>query len=383
MFKKILIANRGDVAVSIIRSCKELGIKTVAVYSAVDAESLHSNLADERYCIGPADPELSYCNIDAILSTAKYCGADAIFAGYGFLAESAEMARRCNEIGITFIGAKADVLDELSDTKKVKTKVREAGVPISEKKLVGRPKIIDIQLICDTNGKIIVVGDRDSSYRQGANRLIGESPAPEISEKTRRKLYRYAKKIAALYNYVGVGSAVFYVDQFGTCCFYCFVARLQVGCAITEIQNRINLTKWQIRISAGEDLGFTEDDIVHKGHTIGCRILAMHPETQMPSTGQISILHVPSGMGVRFDTAIYQNCKIPMEYEPMLAKLIVHAYSRNETIVKFRGALDELVTEGVHNNSEIYRELSYSEEFVKGEYDITSYDKFMRARKML
>ncbi len=381
MFKKILVANRGDIAVSIIRSCKELNIKTVAVYSSVDAESLHVNLADESYCIGPAAPELSYCNVNAILCTAIHSGADAIYCGYGFLAESYELAKRCREIGITFIGPSPETIEALGDENAVKAKVKEAGIPINERKLSSRPKLIDIQLVCDNSGAILAIGDRDSSFKHGNNRLMGETPAPEISDKTKKKLYRYARKIAELFDFVGVGSVIFYVDQFGTCCFYKFVPRLQVGCAITEIQSRVNLTKWQIRISAGENLTFTENDLIRTGHTMGCRIRAIHPITLMPSAGQISILHVPGGIGIRLDTAIYQNCKITMDYEPMLAKLVVHANSREEAIRKLDNALTELVTEGVHNNCEIYREIISSDEFISGEYDITSYVKFMSARK--
>ncbi len=380
MFRKILIANRGDIAVSIIRSCRELDIKTVAVFSTADLESLHANLADESYCIGPADLSKSYCNVDIILCTAVLSGADAIYVGYGFLAESAELSRRCAEAGITFIGAAPGLLDLLADEAAVKALMKEAGIPTNEKKLHGAPKQIDIQLVCDNSGTVLIAGERDSSYKHNSTRLIGESPSGAMSEKTRKKLYKASRRIVEALKFVGIGSANFYIDRDGNYSFARFVPRLQVGCAITETHSRINLTKWQIRIAAGENLTFTESELNTRGHTIGCRIYAVHPVTQMPSAGQISILHVPGGVGVRFDTACYQNYRIPVEYEPMLAKLIIHASSREEAIRKMKNALRELVTEGIHNNSEIFKEIMETDDFITGDYDITSYDRFMCTR---
>ncbi len=380
MFKKILIANRGDVAVSMIRSCKELSVKTVAVYSASDMESLHVSLADESYCIGPADPQKSYCNVDAIICTALNCGADAVYVGYGFLSESIDLAEKCKEAGITFIGPAPELLSFLSDEAEVKALMRELAIPTNMNRLHGAPKEIDIQLIADEFGTLLAIGDRDSSYIKNGTRLMGESPAYALSDKTRKKLYKAAKKIAGALNFVGVGSVNFYVDYEGNHVFKKFVPRLQIGCAITEVQSRINLTKWQIRIAAGDALAFSDENLFHGGNSIGCRIYAIDPSNDMPQAGEVSILHIPCGLGVRIETAVYQNCTIPPQYEPLLAKLVVHAGSRDEAIIKMKNALSELVTEGVINNSELFADILNSEDFLSGDYDITAYSKLISKR---
>ncbi|MBR6649786.1 MAG: hypothetical protein IKL36_00060 [Clostridia bacterium] len=380
MFNKVLIANRGDIAVSMIRSCKELGIKTVAVYSSADMESLHISLADESYCIGPADPMKSYCNADVITCTAINCGADAVYVGYGFLAESIPLIEKCKAAGITCIGPDTAIIEFLSDKSAVKNLMRELAVPTNMNRLHGAPKEIDIQLIGDSSGALYVIGDRDSSYINNTTRLMGESPAYAVSDKTRKKLYKAAKKIAGALNFVGVGSINFYVDREGNHVFKQFVPRLQVGCAITETQCRINLTKWQIRIAAGETLSFSDEDLFLAGCTLGCRIYAVNPANDMPQTGEVSILHIPCGLGVRIETAVYQNCTLPLEYEPILAKVIVHAGNREEAIIKMKNALSELVTEGVINNSELFIDFLNTEEFQSGDYDITSYSKLLSKR---
>lgn len=380
MFKKILIANRGDVAVTMIRSCKELEIKTVAVYSSADMESLHVSLADESYCIGPADPQKSYCNVNAIVCTALNCGADAVYVGYGFLSESIALAEKCKEVGITFIGPGTELMRFLSDESEVKALMRELAIPTNMNRLHGAPKEIDIQLIADNNQNLLAIGDRDSSYIKNGTRLMGESPAYALSDKTRKKLYKAAKKIASTLNFVGVGSVNFYVDSEGNHVFKKFVPRLQIGCSITETQSRINLTKWQIRIAAGEALTCNSDELLHTGCTLGCRIYALDPTNDMPQAGQVSILHIPSGLGVRIETAVYQNCTLPLEYEPLLAKLVVHAGSRDEAIIKMKNALSELVTEGVINNSELFTDILNSDDFRSGNYDITAYSKLISKR---
>ena len=380
MFEKILIANRGDIAVTMIRSCKELGVKTVAVYSSADMESFHVNMADESYCIGPADPAKSYCNVDAIVCTALNCGADAVYVGYGFLSESVELSGKCREVGLTYIGPSTELLTFLADKAAVKAMMRELAVSTNVNRLLGAPKEIDVQIVADGAGNLLAVGDRDSSYVDNATRLMGESPAYALSEKTRKKLYKAAKKIAQALDFVGVGSVNFYVDRDGNHVFKQFVPRLQVGCAITEVQCRINLTKWQVRIAAGENLEFSEAELLENGCTLGCRIYAVNPENNMPQAGEISILHIPCGLGVRMETAVYQNCKLPVEYEPMLAKLVVHAGNREEAVLKMKNALSELVTEGVINNSELFIDILNSEDFQSGDYDITSYSKLISKR---
>ncbi len=380
MFKKILVANRGDIALTIIRSCKELDIKTVAVYSSADMESIHVGLADESYCIGPADPQKSYCSVDAILCAALNCGADAVYVGYGFLADSVELSEKCRQAGITFIGASPELLTALADQQELKATLKELAVPTNEKRLRGIPKIIDVQFIADKAGNIVVIGDRDTSYIHEGNRIMGESPAPSLDDKTRKKIYKATKKIVSAYNHVGVGSVIYYIDHEGNHVFLRFVPGLQIGSAISEVHSKIDLVKWQIRIFAGALLTFTEADLINCGTTMGCRIYAINPETNMPSAGEISILHIPGGFGIRIETAIYQNYKLPREYDPMLAKIVVTAGDREETARKLANALREFVSEGVDNNCEIYKHILTSPEFVSGEYDITAYSKLFSAR---
>ncbi len=377
MFKKILVANRGDIAVRIIRACREIGVSTVAVYSSADIESLHANLANESYCIGSENPSHSYRNIDAILCAAVNSGADAIHPGYGFLADDPELPGRCRELGITYIGASPELIEQLNDEEITRSIMKAAGIPTNEKKLKSVPKIIDVQIISDSSGRIIVVGDRDMSYNYNSYRLMGEAPACGISEKVRKKLHKSAIAAVQALNYVGVGNASFYVDTDGNYCIKRFVPRLQVGCSITEMQSRVDLIHWQIRIAAGELISFSESTICRFGHSIGCRIYAIHPEQFYPSTGRINILHIPGGYAVQFDTAVYQGCSIPLAYEPLLGKLMVYSRTREHAIRKIKAALKELVTDGVYNNSEIYYNIIDSEEFISGDYNTESYNSHM------
>ena len=381
MFKKILIANRDEVAVRIIRACKNMNIRTVSVCSSADLEALHTNLAHESYCIGPPEIEKSYCNIDAILCAAVNSGADAIHPGYGFLADSAELSRRCRELGITFIGAPPELMEICADDQAAAAVMKEAGIPTSYKKLKSSPKLVDIQIARDNTGRIVIVGDRDTSISHDTNRLMGEAPAYGILEKVRKKLYKAATAAAEVLDYVGIGSINFFVDKEGNFCFDRFVPRLQVGCAITELQSRIDLVHWQIRLAAGDIMNFSENTLCRSGHAIGCRIFAVHPDTHHPSAGKLNILHVPGGICVQFDTAMYQGCTIPREYQPLIGKLIVYARTRPPALQKMKSALKEIVTDGVYNNSENYYEMLGSEAFVSGEYDINSYRDFLEAKQ--
>ncbi|MBQ7836538.1 MAG: hypothetical protein IJ389_04720 [Clostridia bacterium] len=377
MFKKILVACRGDIAVRIIQNCREIGVESVAVCSEADLKAFHTNLATKAYCIGPAELEKSYYNIDAILCTAVNCGADAIHPGYGPLSESVELSRRCRELGITFIGASPELLELIHNKDELEKRLKEAGVPVS-KRLGSLPKQIDIQLVCDSTGNIVVVGDRDASICHGANRLIYEAPAYGISEKVRKKLYKSAVAAARSIGFVGVGSIIFFVDNSGKYYFKKFVPRLQVGCSVTEMHSRIDLIHWGIRLSAGDLINFGESTICRFGHAIACRIFAVHPESLLPSPGKIDILHIPEGLYVQFYTSVYQGYTMPREYQPLLGNLIVYSRTRPHAIRKLRSAIGELVTEGVYNNSEIYSQIISDEAFASGEYDISFYDAFMR-----
>lgn len=372
MFKKILIANRGEIAVRIIRACKSLGICSVAIRSISDSESLHSNLADESYCIGAADVEDSYMNIDSIICTAILCGADAIHPGYGFLAESFEFARRCEENGIAFIGPDSDKLESILSEEVIRNTLEELNIPISEAKLKSSPKKIDIQFMRDQNGRIVVLGDRDSSFGILGKRHIGEMPSPMISEKTRKRLIRCAEALTEKVDYVGIGNIVFFVDTKGNYCFHRFIPRLQKGCAIAEMHTRIDMVQWQIRIAAGEAIDFPDSAVGTGGCTVGCRIMSSFPQNMVPSAGRVNILHIPGGMDVSFDTAVFQGCRIPTEYEPLLGKMVVHAMTREDAIRKLDAALSELIIDGAYNNREFLRSLINSEIFLSGEYTVDS-----------
>ncbi len=377
MFKKILIANRGEIAVRIIRSCREMGIKTVSVYSSADAEALHTNLAHEAYCIGPAEIEKSYLNIDAILCAALNCGADAIHPGYGFLADSPELSKRCKELGIKYIGASPEIIEASLNREATAAILKDTRIPTRLSRLNPAQKQIDVQLVRDFTGRCVIVGDRDSSTCHDKYRLIGEAPAYGITEKIRKKLHKAAVAAAEVFGFEGVGSAVFLVDSAERYCFNRFIPRLQVGYSVTEMQSRIDLIHWQIRLAAGDIINFGESTICRFGHSIGCRIFAIHPDSLIPSTGKLGLLHVPGGLYVQFHTDMYQGCSIPTEYQPLLGKLVVYSRTREHAIRKIRSALKELVTDGVYNNSEIYFDMFGSEEFTSGEYDIGFYDKHM------
>ncbi len=434
MFSKILIANRGEVAVRIIRACKEMGIATVAVYSDADAEALHANLADESYCIGPAPVSKSYLNMDAVLAAAKGSGAQAIHPGYGLLSENPEFARKCKECGLVFIGPDSEIISKMGDKDEARRTMAAAGVPViegtgvlkdvsearSEAEKIGYPvlikarsggggrgirpvfsadelegafesasaeaqsafgdgglymekylkpvKHIEVQLLCDGAGRICVLGDRDCSVQRRNQKLIEEAPAPTVSAETREKLYGAAKRAASAVGYEGVGTVEFLVSPDGSFRFMEMNTRLQVEHSVSEMVCGIDIVKWQIRVAAGLPISFDDSEIGTLGHAIECRICAEHPFTFMPAAGKIDMLHVPGGMGVRFDSAIYQDYSVPPCYDSMLGKLIVYSHTREEAVRKMRSALSELVIDGIWNNSELYLELLARPEFADGTY---------------
>ena len=381
MFKKILIANRGESAIRIIRACKELGIQTVAVRSDTDGESLHVSLADESYCIDASDTSQSYMNVDAIMCTAINSGADAVHPGNSFLCESNELAKRCAENGITFIGPSAEQMDRILSVKAVAEEIKGIGVPVNENRLKGSPKRIDVPFLRDGTGRTVILGDRDSSYRIMGKRYLGETPAPTLSAKLRKKLYRSAVMIADLFEYEGIGNIVFYTDKKENYCYHRFIPRLQKGCAITEMHTRIDIVKWQIIIAAGEAISFPDSEVANAGHTIGCRLSSTASQNMVPSSGRVNILHIPGGMDVRFDTEVYQGCRLPAEYDPMLGVLIVHSVSREEALRKLDSALAELVIDGAYNHGELLREALRSEDVLSGEYNIESFGEFINKKE--
>lgn len=443
MFSKILIANRGEIAVRIIRACKEMGISTVAVYSEADREALHVSLADEALCIGGPQVKDSYLNMTAILSAAVATGAQAIHPGYGLLSENAKFAKLCESCHIVFIGPSAEIINKMGDKDEARRTMKAAGVPVvpgcdvvedakeAHKKAdeIGYPllckaraggggrgirlvnhtgefenafqtasnealsafgdgavylekflspvKHIEMQIICDDHGNVVCLGERDCSVQRKNQKLIEESPSPVVTEEIRAKMVEVSIKAAKAVGYRGVGTIEFLFDRDQNYYFMEMNTRLQVEHPVTELVTGIDLVKWQIRVAAGLPLSFTQKDIKIEGAAIECRINAEDPNNNFcPSCGRITLLHVPGGPWVRFDTALYQDYFIPPYYDSMMGKLIVYAKTREEAIRKMQAALCELVVEGVEHNSELQMDILNDEEFKSGRY----YTNFMSKR---
>lgn len=435
MFSKILVANRGEIAVRIIRACKEMGISTVSVFSEADRDALHVNLADESVCIGPAAVKDSYLNMPAIISAAVTTGAEAIHPGYGLLSENAKFVSLCEQCNIVFIGPSAQIISKMGDKDEARRTMKEANVPVIpgsdiivdvkaaklEAGKIGFPllikasaggggrgirlvnsseelensffsasteaknafgdgsvymekylhpvKHIEMQLICDNHGNVVCLGERECSVQRKNQKLIEESPSAAISDETRQKMIEVSTRAALAVGYRNAGTIEFLYDKKGNFYFMEMNTRLQVEHPVTEMVTGIDLVKWQIRAAAGMPLSFKQKDIKITGHAIECRINAENPARDFrPSCGKISLLHIPGGPWVRFDTALYQDYCIGPFYDSMIGKLIVHAVTREEAIRKMQAGLCELVIEGVDHNSELQMEILSSPEFKSGEY---------------
>jgi acetyl-CoA carboxylase biotin carboxylase subunit len=435
LFSKILIANRGEIAVRIIRACKEMGIATVAVFSEADRDALHVNLADESFCIGAPRAKDSYLNMTAILSAAVVSGALGIHAGYGLLSENARFAQLCAECGLVFIGPPADVISRMGDKDEARKTMALAGVPVipgtgvlsgveeateaAEK--IGYPllikaraggggrgirlvstaeefalaylsasaeaesafgdgavylekylfpvKHVEMQLLCDQCGGVVCLGERECSVQRKNQKLIEESPSPAVNGKLRAAMMDVCVLAARASGYVNAGTIEFLLDRDGNFYFMEMNTRLQVEHPVTEMVTGIDLVKWQLRIAAGLPLQFKQRDIDLQGCAIECRINAEQPEQNFrPSCGRISLLHIPGGPWVRFDTALYQDYVVPPFYDSMIGKLIVHAKTREEAIRKMQAALSELVVEGIDHNTELHMEILSDERFRSGSY---------------
>ena len=433
MFTKILIANRGEIAIRIIRACKEMGISTVAVYSEADKESLHVALADQAICIGGARAEDSYLNGQRILSAALYTGAQAIHPGYGFLAENAGFADLCRKYGVKFIGPSGEVIskmgdkdaarrlmkanhvpttpgtDILKDAAEAQAAAEKIGYPVLIKAsaggggkgigLVERPedmerafetasaeaekafgdgrmymekyldpvKHIEVQLLADEAGHIVCLGERECSIQKNNQKLIEESPSPAVDPETRKKLMDTATRAARAAGYVNAGTVEFLMDKDRNFYFMEMNTRLQVEHPVSELVTGVDIVKWQIRIAAGVELDFTQEDIQVQGAAIECRINAL-------GAGKVDFFHIPGGPWVRFDTFLYQGYDIPPYYDSMLGKMIVYSSTREEAIRKMQSALCELVIGGAKNNIESQIEIIRDKRFKDGDY----YTDFMR-----
>ena len=445
MFSKILIANRGEIAVRIIRACNEMGISTVAVYSEADANSLHVNLADESYCIGPALLKDSYLNMTAIIDVAIATGCQAIHPGYGLLSENARFAELCEKCNVKFIGPHYSVIAKMGDKDEARRTMKAAGVPVvpgldeiadvAEAKAfaakIGYPVIVkasaggggrgirivekeedfetavalasnealsafgngkvylekfltdvkhvEMQIVADEQGNVVCLGERDCSMQRKNQKLIEESPCVVLKEDVRREMMRCAVLAAKAVNYTSLGTIEFLLDKNNDFYFMEMNTRLQVEHPVTEYVTGIDIVKWQIRIAAGVEFMYKQEDIRFRGCAIECRINAEDVRKNFrPCCGRINLLHIPGGPWVRFDTAIYQDYMIPPYYDSMIGKLIVFARDRTEAIRKMQAALCELVIEGVCTNAELSGDILAEPEFKSGEYCTNFLDKFLK-----
>ena len=441
MFQKILIANRGEIALRILRACRELGIKTVAIHSDVDETAMHVRMSDESICVGPASAQSSYLNIPAIITTATMTNVDAIHPGYGFLSENKRFAEIIEEQGIKFIGPKSkhiemmgnkieakrimskngvptvQDLDDVTDDKKIQSFIDKVGLPVIIKaasggggkgmrivnnieninksiseakseakkafnedtvyieKFLTTPKHIEVQILSDSNGNVITLGERDCSIQRKHQKLIEETPSTVLTNDEREEISVLCRKAMKSIGYEGVGTLEFLFEDHK---FYFMEmnTRLQVEHPITEMITGIDLVKEQILIAFGETLTMKQEDIKLQGHSIECRINAEHPESFIPSPGKISQYHQPGGLGVRVDSAVYQGYKIPSHYDSMIGKLITFAETRNECISKMKRALEEYVIMGINTNIQLHQNIIQSDEFLSGKYDINYMSKF-------
>ena len=437
MFEKILIANRGEIAVRIIRACREMGIKTVAVYSEADRDSLHTLLADEAICIGPAVSTQSYLNMERILAATVAMKAEAIHPGFGFLSENARFAELCQKCNITFIGPSADIINRMGNKSEARKTMMDAGVPVvpggkepvhtAEEALelaktigfpvmikassggggkgmrvswgeedfmanfqnaqmesikgfsddtmyleryVERPRHIEFQIMADKFGNVVHLGERDCSIQRRHQKVLEESPSVAISDELRQKMGETAVRAAKAVGYENAGTIEFLLDKNRNFYFMEMNTRIQVEHPVTELVSGLDLIKEQIRVAAGEHLSVSQEEIEIKGHAIECRINAENPEKNfMPCPGLITNVHIPGGNGVRVDTHIYSDYKVPANYDSMLMKLIVHGRDREEAIAKMRSALGELIIEGIDTNLDFQFEILSNEAYESGDID--------------
>ncbi len=443
MFKKILIANRGEIALRVIRACHELNIKTVAVYSTVDEYSLHVKFADEAVCIGPPASKDSYLNIPRIIAAGEITGADAIHPGYGFLSESAQFSKICEENGFSFLGPSPDIIDSMGNKAKAKQTMESAGVPVVPgyegildgpedalekannmgypimlkasaggggrgmrlvknaedvipsyksanqesltafgngdmyiEKFIENPRHIEVQILADSHGKVIHLGERECSIQRRHQKLIEESPSPLVDEKTRQKIGSAAIAGAAAVNYIGVGTIEFLMDKDKNFYFMEMNTRIQVEHPVTEMVTGVDLIKQQIKMHAGEvcpDL----DNFKLRGHSIECRINAEDPENNfMPFPGEIKSFHMPGGKGVRVDSHAYDGYVIPSQYDSMIGKIIVHAKNRDRAIIRMQRALEETIIDGPKTTIPYQMAIMKNKIFKNGVFDTSFLDKF-------
>ncbi len=443
MFDKILIANRGEIALRIHRACHELGIHTVAVHSTADADAMHVRLADESVCIGPPPARESYLNTAAVLSAAIITNADAIHPGYGFLAENATFAAMVEEHEFAFIGPTAEHIEVMGDKIVAKDTFKALGIPVvpgsdgpvgdegtaqriaegigfpvlikaagggggrgikvvesagqmaealatarSEaganfgndevyiEKYLAHPRHIEMQILADTHGKVVHLGERDCSLQRRHQKLLEEAPSPALNREQREEIGRLVTGAIAELGYRGAGTLEFLYED-GQFHFIEMNTRLQVEHPITEMISRIDIVREQIRIAAGSPLAYRQEDITLAGHALECRINAENPVSFAPAPGRVRDYHPPGGLGVRVDSALYSGYRVPAHYDSLIAKLIVHDTSRNECLMRLRRALEEYIIEGIETTIPLHQRLIAEPDFVNGDYDIHWLERFV------
>ena len=445
MFKKILIANRGEIAVRVIRACREMGIQSVAVYSDVDRASLHVRKADEAYHLGPAAAAESYLNIPKIIAAAKGSGAEAIHPGYGFLSENSRFAHACAEAGIKFIGPTAAAMEMMGSKTRARQNMEKAGVPFvpgtsrclesaeeamtaAEKigypvmlkaaaggggkgmrlvqtpdelksslesaqseaqrafgdnevyleKAIINPRHIEMQVLADEHGTTVYLGERECSIQRRHQKVLEESPSPIVDAGMRKRMGDIAVRVAQAAGYTNAGTIEFLVDAQKNFYFLEMNTRLQVEHPVTELTTGLDLVHLQIRIAAGEKLPFRQEDVVLRGHAIECRIYAEDPDNNFfPSPGKITLLLLPSGPGIRRDSGMYEGWTVPIDYDPLLAKLIGYGTDRAQATSRLTRALNEYFVGGIKTNISLFRRILNDEDFRAGRLDTGFLDRLL------
>ncbi len=442
MLEKVVIANRGEIALRILRACRELGIRTVALHSTVDRDLKHVRLADETVCIGPPPAAESYLNMPAIISAAEVTDAVAIHPGYGFLSENADFAERVEQSGFIFIGPRPETIRLMGDKVSAIRAMQEAGVPcvpgsngllgdddhenlriareigypiiikaagggggrgmrvvhseaallttldltrseagaafgnptVYMEKYLEHPRHIEIQVLADTHGHVIYLGERDCSMQRRHQKVIEEAPAPGITAAQRRRIGQVCIDACQRIGYRGAGTFEF-LYQDGEFYFIEMNTRVQVEHPITELITGVDIVKEQLRIAAGLPLGYRQDEIHLRGHAVECRLNAEDPDTFAPSPGTVTQYHAPGGPGVRVDSHLYNGYRVPPNYDSMIGKLITHGETREVAIARMRGALAELVVDGIKTNAPLHRRILSDARFLDGGMDIHYLEK--------